>query len=133
MTDSSYDPDETTDVQFDSRDVSDETTDVEYKPTNVSDETTDVAFEASIVPAAAAPGAYEFGDESVESADSQTPPFLPPQRSVWGPLWEHRIMYTDFEMVDERRLNALGDDRWELVSMASLPNERFQFVFRRSR
>jgi hypothetical protein len=129
MTASSNDSDEPTDVQSESTDASDETTDVPYEPADVSDETTDVPFQAPSMPAAAAPEAYEFE----ESTDSHTPAFLPPQRSVWGPLWEHRIIYTDFEMVDEGRLNALGDERWELVSMAPLPNERLQFVFRRSR
>jgi hypothetical protein len=46
-------------------------------------------------------------------------------------FWEYNVVYTDFEYVDERRLNAFGNDRWELISMAALPYERFQFVFRR--
>ena len=70
--------------------------------------------------------------DSDETTDVGQPPLLP-QRSVWGPLWEHKILYADFEMVDEERLNALGEEHWELISMAPLPNERFQFVFRRSR
>ena len=71
--------------------------------------------------------------DSDETTDVDTAPYIAPRRSIWGPLWEFQIIYTDFEMVDEGRLNAFGDERWELMSMAPLPNERFQFVFRRSR
>jgi len=49
------------------------------------------------------------------------------------PIFQFLSVYTDFEFVSEARLNNYGDDRWELVSMSSLPNERFQFVFRRPR
>ena len=94
-----------------------------------SDETTDI----DTSPGAQGAPSFQASFQADETTDTDTAPYVPPQRSIWGPLWEFQIIYTDFEMVDERRLNALGDERWELMAMGALPNERFQFVFRRSR
>jgi hypothetical protein len=127
MTDSTYNSDETTDI-----DVSgSETADIDVSGT----ETTDVDATGAERTSAGTPEVERMAVDTTgaDSTDTQTPAFLPPRRSIWGPLWEHQIIYTDFDMVDEGRLNALGEERWELMSMAPLPNERFQFVFRRSR
>jgi hypothetical protein len=134
MSQSPSNPDDTTDVGA----VGGETTDIDATGGRSTDiepgtETTDI--DTSGVPILSAPPSVEVipDDTGTHSTDTGTPPYLPPRRSAFGPLWEHQILYTDFELVDESRLNAYGDERWELMSMVQLPNERFQFVFRRSR
>jgi hypothetical protein len=56
------------------------------------------------------------------------PPFVPVE-----PRWEYReIVREESELLSERELNALGEERWELMGVASA-GSRVHFYFKRER
>ena len=70
-----------------------------------------------------------FPPRPPERADSRLePPFVPVE-----PRWEYReIVREASELMSERELNALGQERWELTGVAST-GSRVHFYFKRER
>jgi len=48
-------------------------------------------------------------------------------------IWEFNVVFAEFEPLDDRRMNELGEQRWELLSVVTLPKDRYVYTFRRPR